>query len=153
MKRWSGNGSIVRATVRVLLCLSVLVGCGLNSQRNRLPSEVDSAINNVAEDIAQERYDKIYDEASELWRQDISKEQSAEVFKTLRARLGKVENRALHSATEQQNSGGALKGNVYIVAYQTKFELGEGMETYTLVERNGHWLLARYLVNSTALNQ
>jgi len=146
MKYRSGN-------VLILLSLLVLVGCGINSQRNRLPSEVESAINSVADDIAQERYDKIYDDASELWRQDVTKEQSAEVFKTLRARLGKVENRSLHSATEQQNSGGALKGNVYIVAYQTKFELGEGMETYTLVDRNGHWLLARYLVNSTALNQ
>jgi len=146
MKYRSGN-------VLVLLSLLVLVGCGINSQRNRLPSEIESAINSVADDIAQERYDKIYDDASELWRQDVTREQSAEVFKTLRARLGKVENRSLHSATEQQNSGGALKGNVYIVAYQTKFELGEGMETYTLVERNGHWLLARYLVNSTALNQ
>jgi len=146
MKYRSGN-------VLILLSLLVLVGCGINSQRNRLPSEVESAINSVADDIAQERYDKIYYDASELWRQDVTKEQSAEVFKTLRARLGKVENRSLHSATEQQNSGGALKGNVYIVAYQTKFELGEGMETYTLVDRNGHWLLARYLVNSTALNQ
>jgi hypothetical protein len=141
-----------RATALILFSLSLLVGCGINTQRNRLPAEVESAINTVADDIAQERYDKIYDDASELWRQDVSKEQSAEVFKTLRARLGKVESRSLHSATEQQNSGGALKGNVYIVAYQTKFELGEGMETYTLVERNGHWLLARYLVNSTALN-
>ena len=152
MKSWSGNDSGTRATVLILFSLLLLVGCGINTQRNRLPAEVESAINTVADDVAQERYDKIYDEASELWRQDVSKEQSAEVFKTLRTRLGKVENRSLHSATEQQNSGGALKGNVYIVAYQTKFELGEGMETYTLVERNGHWLLARYLVNSTALN-
>ena len=152
MKRQAGNDSVTQATVLILFSLSLLVGCGINTQRNRLPAEVESAINSVADDIAQERYDKIYDEASELWRQDVSKEQSAEVFKTLRARLGKIENRSLHSATEQQNSGGALKGNVYIVAYQTKFELGEGMETYTLVERNGHWLLARYLVNSTALN-
>ena len=152
MKRQAGNDSVTRTTVLILFSLSLLVGCGINTQRNRLPAEVESAINSVADDIAQERYDKIYDEASELWRQDVSKEQSAEVFKTLRARLGKIENRSLHSATEQQNSGGALKGNVYIVAYQTKFELGEGMETYTLVERNGHWLLARYLVNSTALN-
>ena len=152
MKRRTGNGFLAWTPVLILFSLSVLVGCGINTQRNRLPAEVESAIDTVAEDIAQERYDKIYDEASELWRQDVSKEQSAEVFKTLRARLGKVENKSLHSATEQQNSGGALKGNVYIVAYQTKFELGEGMETYTLVERNGHWLLARYLVNSTALN-
>ena len=69
----------------------------------------------------------------------------------LRDKLGKVENRALHSATEQQNSGGALKGHVYILRYETRFERGEGMETFTLVELDGRWLLARYFVNSTAL--
>jgi hypothetical protein len=35
--------------------------------------------------------------------------------------------------------------------YQTRFQQGDGMETFTLVEQNGRWLLARYFVNSTAL--
>jgi hypothetical protein len=69
----------------------------------------------------------------------------------LHSKLGKVESRAVHSATEQQNSGGQLKGHAFIITYQTKFERAEAMETFTLIEENGHWLLARYLVNSTAL--
>ena len=32
-----------------------------------------------------------------------------------------------------------------------KFERAEAMETFTLIEENGHWMLARYLVNSMAL--
>jgi hypothetical protein len=60
------------------------------------------------------RYEQIYNESSELWKRDVTLDQSNEVFKTLRAKLGKVESRALHSAAEQQNSGGALKGHVYI---------------------------------------
>jgi hypothetical protein len=154
MKCWAAKRPttpIFQTITLLLSCWLLLSACGISSQRSRLPSEVESAINGVADDIAQEKYDKVYDEASELWKQDVSKEQSTKVFKTLRTRLGKVESRTLHSATEQQNSGGALKGHAYIVSYQTKFELGEGMETFTLVERNGHWLLARYLVNSTAL--
>jgi Protein of unknown function (DUF4019) len=154
MRRRSGNGvPVLRVAILILISSSVFIGCRMNTQRNRLPSEVESAINTVADDIAQERYDKVYDESSELWKQDVSKVQSAEILKTLRTRLGKVETRTLHSATQQQNSGGVLKGNVYVVTYQTKFELGEGMETYTLVDRDGRWLLARYLVNSTALKQ
>ena len=31
------------------------------------------------------------------------------------------------------------------LSYQTRFERGEGMETFTLIEENGRWLLARYL--------
>jgi hypothetical protein len=113
--------------------------------------EVESTISTVSDDIAQERYDKIYEEASDLWKRDSTAERSAEVFRTLRLKLGKVESRTLHSAIEQVNSGGPLKGEAYIVTYQTQFERGEGMETFTLIKQDGRWRLARYLANSTAL--
>jgi uncharacterized protein YbcC (UPF0753/DUF2309 family) len=141
------------------LSLSVLIlsvslsafACGLQTERRGLPAEVEAAVGTVSDDIAAERYEKIYNEGSELWRQDATLEQSTATFKTLRSKLGLVENRTLQSATEQQNSGGPLKGRAYLVTYRTTFQNGEGMETFTLVERDGHWLLARYFVNSTAL--
>jgi hypothetical protein len=126
-------------------------GCAQRTDRNRVPTEVQDVVNTVGEQIAQERYEQLYNDSSDLWKQDVTLDRSTEVFKTLRTRLGKVESRTLHSATEQQNSGGALKGHVYILTYQTNFERGEAMETFTLVEQNGRWLLARYFVNSTAL--
>lgn len=134
----------------VLLSLSA-IACGLKAERRSIPAEVEAAINAVSEDIATDRYEKIYNEASELWRQDASLEQSISAFKTLKTKLGKVESRTVHSATEQHNSGGPLKGDAFIITYQTKFEKGPGMETFTLVKRDNRWLLARYFVNSTAL--
>jgi len=130
--------------------VAVMTGCGLKTSVG-IPPEVESLIGTVSDDIAQERYDKVYSESSELWKKDVTAEQSAEVLKALHSKLGKVDSRTVHSATEQQNSGGPLKGRAFIVSYQTKFERGEGMETFTLIEENGHWKLARYLVNSTAL--
>ena len=130
-----------------LVCLA----CGLQAERRSLPAEVESAIGTVSDDIAAERYEKLYTEASELWRQDATLEQSVSTFKTLREKLGPVESRVLQSATEQTNSSGPLKGRAYILSYRTKFQNGEGMETFTLVERKGQWLLARYLVTSTGL--
>lgn len=136
----------------LIVLVSVLnFACGVQTERRGIPAEVEAAVGTISDDIAAERYEKIYNEAAELWRQDATLEQSIATFKTLRSKLGAVENRTLQSATEQQNSGGPLKGRAYIVTYQTKFQNGEGMETFTLVERNGHWLLARYFVNSTAL--
>ena len=125
--------------------------CGQRTEYNRVPTQVQDVVSTVGDQIEQERYEQIYNESSDLWKQDSTLEQSTETFKTLRTRLGKVESRTLHSATEQQNSGGSLKGHVYILTYQTRFERGDGMETFTLVEQNGRWLLARYFVNSTAL--
>lgn len=125
--------------------------CGLGTDRGRVPAEVQEVVANIGEHIAQERYEQIYNESSDLWKKDATVEKSNEVFKTLRSKLGKVESRALHSAIEQQNSGGVLKGHVFILTYQTRFERGEGMETFTLIDENGQWRLARYFVNSTGL--
>ena len=143
----------IRTFTCALLVLFAVTGfaCGLKSDRRGIPSEVESAIGTVSEEIAAERYEKIYNDAADLWRQDSTLEQSVSNLKTLRTRLGLVENRTLQSAVEQQNSSGPLKGRVYIVTYRTKFQNGEGMETFTLIERDGHWQLARYFVNSTAL--
>ena len=140
-------------TVLLILLLMVFVSVAACRQaaRTRVPSEVNEVITNIGEHIAQERYEQIYNESSELWKKDVTLEQSNEVFKTLRTKLGRVETRALNSAVEQENSGGVLKGHVFILSYETRFERGDGMETFTLIEDNGRWLLARYFVNSTAL--
>ena len=135
----------------IFLATCTVSACRQDAERGRVPTEVNEAVTNVGENIAQERYEQIYNESSDLWKKDVTLEQSNEVFKTLQTKLGKVESRTLHSAAEQQNSGGALKGHVYILTYQTRFERGDGMETFTLIEDNGRWLLARYFVNSTAL--
>lgn len=149
----AGCGSYKQRRTSFLLVVFCAFGsaCGLQQERYTLPSEVTEAVAAVSDDIAAERYEKIYNEGSDLWRQDATLDQSVATFKKLRASLGAVENRMLQSATEQQNSGGPLKGRAYIVSYRTKFQNGEGMETFTFVERNGRWLLARYFVNSTAL--
>jgi hypothetical protein len=134
-----------------ILWVSILGFACRGVERRTMPPEVESAIGNVGDDIAAERYDKIYNESSDLWKQAATLDESIATFKTLRTKLGAVENRTLQSATEQENSGGVLKGRVFIVTYRTKFRNAEGMETFTLVERNGNWLLARYFVSSTAL--
>jgi Protein of unknown function (DUF4019) len=135
----------------VLLSALSVTACRPDTDRGRVPIEVQEVVTTVGDDIAQERYEKIYNEASELWRRDVTLEQSNGVFKTLQTKLGKASSRSLNAAAEQQNSGGLLKGHVFILSYETHFERGDGMENFTLIEENGRWALARYFVNSTAL--
>ncbi|HKY27891.1 MAG TPA: DUF4019 domain-containing protein [Pyrinomonadaceae bacterium] len=139
--------------MQVLIGLVLFVGlaCGIQSERRGVPPQVEAVVSSVGEDINAERYEKIYVEAAELWKQESSLEQTVASFSTLNEKLGKVKSRVLHSATEQQNSGGVLKGEVFILTYQTEFEKAQGMETFTLVKRDGRWQLARYFVNSMAL--
>jgi uncharacterized protein DUF4019 len=147
-----GEVHFLRTFQYSLILLVAFAGVSCNrSERRAVPPEVESAIGTLGDDIAAERYEKVYTEAADLFRQDATLEQSVASFKTLRTKLGSVENRTLQSATEQDNSSGPLKGRAYIVTYRTKFQKGEGMESFTLVERDHQWLLARYLVTSTAL--
>jgi hypothetical protein len=139
------------SVVLVIFSISIVSACRETTERGRVPSEVQEVVTGIGDQMAQERYEQIYNDSSDLWKKDVTLEQSNEVFKQLRTKLGKVENRTLHSATEQENSGGPLKGHVFILSYETRFEHGQAMETFTLIEQNGRWQLARYLVNSTAL--
>jgi hypothetical protein len=135
----------------LLSIASVCGACALKAGRSGIPPEVDSLIITFSDDLAEGRYEKIYNEAADEWRRDATLEQSNKVFETLKNKLGRPGNRALQSAAEQNSSNGQLAGHSFVLMYETRFERGEGMETFTLVERNGRWLLARYFVNSTAL--
>lgn len=148
---WSALTCTPKSCALVLLIAVLSFACATNRGSQSIPPEVESTINSLSDEIAAERYDKIYNDASELFRQDATLEQSAASFKTLRTKFGTIESRMLLSAVEQQNSSGRLAGRAYIVTYRTKFQNAEGMETFTLVERAGRWQLARYFVNSTAL--
>ena len=130
-----------------LFSFSFLAGCTLKANRGGIPPQAQAAIETVSGDIAEGRYEKIYTEAAEEWRQATTLEQSSATFKTLKDKLGNVKSRSFHSATEQDTTS----GHSFVITYTTTFERAEGMETFTLVERDQRWLLARYFVNSDAL--
>jgi hypothetical protein len=139
-----------RSVLGVLFFIS-LHGCGVSMKSRGVPVEVTTAIDAFTSDLDAERYDKIYQDADELFRREATLDDATALLRTMRTKLGKVKNRSLHSATEQQNSGGDLKGNAFILTYETNFENGKGMEGFTFIERSDQWLLARYRVNSTEL--
>jgi hypothetical protein len=148
----AGNGRLWHLTISVALVVFACGGCALRASKQGVPPEVAAVVTTVGEDADEGRYDKIYsEEADEQWRKDSTLEQTATVFGTVKAKLGRVTNRQLHSAAEEDRSNGKLPGHKFVLTYDTKFERGEGMETFTLVERNGRWWLVGYFVNSTAL--
>ncbi|MBD0327627.1 MAG: DUF4019 domain-containing protein [Pyrinomonadaceae bacterium] len=121
--------------------------CALKANRDGIPPQVQATIDTTTSDIAENRYEKIYTEAAEEWRQAATLEQTSATFKTLKDKLGNVKSRSFHSATEQDETD----GHSFVISYKTSFDRADGMETFTLVERDGRWLLARYFVNSDAL--
>ncbi len=102
-------------------------------------------------DIDAGRIDKLYREAADEWRNDTTLDGSKATFQQLHARLGKVRTRDLQSVREEQTSTAPVAGHSLLVIYQSAFDQGTGMETFTLLERGGQWYLARYYVTSNAL--
>ena len=156
----NGAPLIIRRRTRIALssfltfafCLFTFAfqGCAVDERRG-VPADAQAAVDSVTDDIAAGRDAKVYEEAAEEWRASVSAEENALMLSRVRERLGKVENRALHTGKEQQSASPPLSGHTLELTYQTRFERGSAMERFTLVERGGRWLLAGYKVTSDAL--
>ena len=143
--------ALLFSAAAAILLLSL--ACGVGQKRSGLPSSAQTAIDNITSDLARGDYEKIYAEAADEWRRTASADESRAHLERIRERLGNVLSRAQLSAQERDNAGGDPSGHTLAVTYNTKFERADAIETYTLVERSGRWLLARYAVNSNALKQ
>jgi len=135
-----------------VLCLALAYfACNARVRRSGIPAGAQTALDTAIEDIDGGRYDKLYQEASEEWRGQSSVEDSKATFQKLRDRLGNARTRTQESAREDQTSTAPVAGHSVTVIYQTTFDRGEGIETFTLVERGGRWALAKYYVSSSGL--
>lgn len=152
-KGFGDSGSVMRNVWFCGIAVLALISpaCKQGVRRSGIPAEAQSALDTSLEDIDAGRYEKLYQEAADEWRSDATLDQSKATFQKLRERLGRVRTRSLQSAREEQTSTAPIAGHSVVVVYQTSFELGDGMETLTLLERGGRWYLARYYVTSIAL--
>ena len=136
-----------RALLLLSCALLLLSACGVGEKRSGLPAGAQSSIDDITADIARGDFAKVYTDAADEWRQTASADESHANLERIRSALGGVLSRAQLSAQERE----AREGRTLVVSYNTKFERADAIETFTLVERSGRWLLARYAVNSNAL--
>ena len=120
-------------------------------ERRQVPAGAQAAIDRVTEDIHAGRDEKLYEEAADEWRASVSADENRRRLEQVRERLGPVRGRSIHAGTEKESGTGRLAGHSLVVTYQTTFERANAMETFTLLERDGRWLLAGYTVTSDAL--
>ncbi|MDT7604672.1 MAG: hypothetical protein QOF61_2669 [Acidobacteriota bacterium] len=125
-------------------------GCAVDQHRSGLPSGAQNVVDDLTDAIAAGNFSQIYAGAADEWRATVSPEESEKILARVRDRLGRVQSRVPVRATEQADAGGAV-GHTLSISYNTKFERADAIESFTLVERQGRWQLARYSVNSDAL--
>jgi hypothetical protein len=148
-------------SLALLCCLLALVvsgACTVDERQSGIPAKAQDAINLFTEDFNAGRFEKIYTEAAEEWRSRVTLEESNQTFRRLKERLGEIkQERTLTSGRQQQNPGAGLPANSLIIRYNTKFKRpdgteSDGMETFTLIERDGRCQLAGYSVSSNLLS-
>jgi hypothetical protein len=140
----------------LLLIAATAIAChfsAFRSQSTGMPPAAHAAIDAFSKDMAEGRYEKIFADAAEEWKKTTTVEQTREFFVKIKEKLGGVKTRTSQTIREQQSVGGEIPGHSIVVNYETAFERAAGMETFTLVERDGRWLLAGYFVNSSALKE
>jgi hypothetical protein len=158
------NGLVQRAVDRLILrmrqpsrtffvcaLLIFVAACNASVRRSGIPAAAQTALQDAIDDIDAGRYDKLYQEASDEWRNQSSQEDSKATMQMMSARLGKARTRTQQTAREEQTSTAPVAGHSVTVIYQTTFDRAEGIETFTLVEHGGRWALAKYYVSSTEL--
>lgn len=137
----------------LIALLAFYTGCKIDERQSGIPPAAQDVINIFTEDFNSGRFDKIYQEAADEWRGRVTTEQSNQTFQRMKERLGEIKERTYTSGRQQQNPGGNLPFNSLVIRYNTRFDRAEGMETFTLIERDGRYVLAGYSVNSDALQQ
>jgi hypothetical protein len=140
--------------IGIFVFTAVLVGifaCSGGARRNGIPPAAQTVLDSAIHDIDAGNYDKLYQEAADEWRNQVSLEDSRAKMQQQRDAIGKVRTRTLQSAREEQTSTAPVAGHSLTAFYEATFERGSGMEAFVLVEHGGRWYLAKYYVTSNGV--
>lgn len=127
------------------------ISCSQGARRSGIPPAAQTVLETAMQTIDAGRYDELYNEAADEWRKDSTLDESKATLQRVHEKLGRAQRRNLITAREEQTGTAPVAGHSLVAIYQTSFERGEAMETFTLIERGGQWYLAKYFVSSTAL--
>ena len=137
-----------------LILAAVLLGtlsCGGGARRNGISPAAQTVLDTAIQDIDAGNYDKLYQEAADEWRDQVTLEESRVKMTQMRDAMGKVKTRTLQTAREEQTSTAPIAGHSLTAFYQATFDRGAGMEAFVLVEHGGRWYLAKYYVTSSGV--
>jgi hypothetical protein len=94
------------------------------------------------------KYSESWDEAAELFRAAVAKDQWQKSLKAIRSPLGKVVERKLKSKQYTRSLPGAPDGEYVVIQYETTFEKKRSaIETITpMLDKDGKWRVSGYYI-------
>jgi len=94
------------------------------------------------------KYAESWDEASQLFKNAVTRQQWLSKIKAARTPFGKVHSRKLRSATYSKTLPGAPDGDYVVIQYDTSFEnKASAVETITpMLDKDGKWRVSGYFI-------
>jgi len=94
------------------------------------------------------KYAESWNQAGEIFRSAITKDQWVKTIHAVRGPLGKLLSRRLRSAEYKTTLPGAPDGQYVVIQYETVFEKKQvAIETITpMLENNGKWRVSGYYI-------
>ena len=94
------------------------------------------------------KYAESWDEAAQLFKNSVTKEQWSGMVKAVRTPLGKVWSRKLKSAKYATTLPGAPDGEYVVIQYDTSFaNKSSAVETITpMLDKDGKWRVSGYYI-------
>jgi hypothetical protein len=99
--------------------------------------------------IDAEKYPESWNEAADLFRNSISREQWSKTLQAARKPLGKLLDRKIKTKTFQRALPGAPDGEYVVIQFEAVFENKKvTLETVTpMMEKDGRWRVAGYYIH------
>jgi hypothetical protein len=117
----------------------------------------DSEKENIAQSVALEwlkvvdegRYSDSWNEAAQLFKKAVKKEQWEQSLQAVREPLGRLLSRGIKSKAYKTSLPGAPDGQYVIIQFQTSFKNKKtAIETVTpMLDKDGKWRVSGYFIN------
>ena len=139
----------MKLTSIVLVVLSALA---IPSSRATAQTETGQLAQQSAEKwlalIDSGEYGESWQEAAELFKSRVTKDQWQDALKTTRLPLGKLQSRKVKSTTETKTLPGAPDGQYVVIRYDSSFEQKQSaIETVAaMMGKDGAWRISGYFI-------
>src|SRR5437660_5367238 len=97
--------ALLHHTATGLLIFGLVISCAAcshSARRNGMPAGAQTVLDASIEDLDAGRYEKLYQEAADEWRQSATLEQSEATVETLHEKLGNARVRNFETARVEQ---------------------------------------------------
>jgi hypothetical protein len=136
-----------RATI---LSLSLFIGFAWCNAQNNPKAEAGavSAAEAWLTLVEDEKYGESWDEAADVFKEAIQRENWIKTMQSVRKPLGKTLNRELKSSSYRTTLPGVPKGEYVVIQFEASFENKESaIETITpALDKEGKWRVSGYYI-------